>query len=292
MATISDVNGDERQQRIAELKRKMQENASRVKAEQAAKEASGEKPAKTAAVAEAPVAATVAQPVAASAPAATVVAEPVSACNGAAATAPQAAPVTSVNQPKHNHSGTVGRLLTGMEVMFEPVPGIEKGGRMLVRGPNVMEGYLSPSKPGELQKLPSGWHDTGDIVVQDDEGYLTIKGRLKRFAKIGGEMVSLAVVENCASTLWREHEHAAAVLPDKRKGEQIVLLTTFPKADRSELQRWAQDHGVNELSLPRKIFQVKAIPVLGTGKMDIGGVQKLAAEIAARNETGGIQAAE
>jgi len=104
-------------------------------------------------------------------------------------------------------------------------------------------------------------------------------------------MVSLAVVENCASTLWRDHEHAAAVLPDKRKGEQIVLLTTFPKADRSELQRWAQDHGVNELSLPRKIFQVPAIPVLGTGKMDIGGVQKLAAEIAARNEAG-AQAAE
>ena len=205
--------------------------------------------------------------------------------------ATEAAPVISVNQPSHNHHGTVGRLLPGMEVMFEPVPGIEKGGRMLVRGANVMQGYLSPSKPGELQLLPSGWHDTGDIVVRDDEGYLTIKGRLKRFAKIGGEMVSLAVVENCASTLWRDHEHAAAVLPDKRKGEQIVLLTTFPKADRSELQRWAQDHGVNELSLPRKIFQVPAIPVLGTGKMDIGGVQKLAAEIAARNEAG-AQAAE
>jgi acyl-[acyl-carrier-protein]-phospholipid O-acyltransferase/long-chain-fatty-acid--[acyl-carrier-protein] ligase len=205
--------------------------------------------------------------------------------------ATEAAPVISVNQPNHNHHGTVGRILPGMEVMFEPVPGIEKGGRMLVRGANVMQGYLSPSKPGELQLLPSGWHDTGDIVVQDEEGYLTIKGRLKRFAKIGGEMVSLAVAENCASTLWRDHEHAAAVLPDKRKGEQIVLLTTFPKADRSELQRWAQDHGVNELSLPRKIFQVPAIPVLGTGKMDIGGVQKLAAEIAARNEAG-AQAAE
>jgi acyl-[acyl-carrier-protein]-phospholipid O-acyltransferase/long-chain-fatty-acid--[acyl-carrier-protein] ligase len=180
-----------------------------------------------------------------------------------------------------------------MELKFEPVPGIENGGRMLVRGPNVMQGYLSASKPGELQKLPEGWHDTGDVVAQDPEGCLTIKGRLKRFAKIGGEMVSLAVVENCASALWREHEHAAAVLPDKRKGEQIILLTTYPKADRSDLQRWAQDHGVNELSLPRKIFQVSAIPLLGTGKMDIGAVQKLAAELAARVEaTGGAQAAE
>lgn len=205
--------------------------------------------------------------------------------------ATEAAPVISVNQPGRNHPGTVGRLLPGMEVKFEPVPGIEKGGRMLVKGPNVMQGYLSPSKPGQLQKLADGWHDTGDIVVQDEDGFLTIKGRLKRFAKIGGEMVSLAVVENCASTLWREHDHAAAVLPDKRKGEQIVLLTTFPKADRSDLQRWAQDHGVNELALPRKIFQVQAIPVLGTGKMDIGAVQKLAAEIAARNDSG-VQAAE
>jgi acyl-[acyl-carrier-protein]-phospholipid O-acyltransferase / long-chain-fatty-acid--[acyl-carrier-protein] ligase len=153
-----------------------------------------------------------------------------------------------------------------------------------------MQGYLQASKPGELQKLEDGWHDTGDIVSQDEFGALTIRGRLKRFAKIGGEMVSLAVVENVASTLWREHDHAAAVLPDKRKGEQIVLLTTHPKADRSDLQRWAQDHGVNELSLPRKIFQVPSIPVLGTGKMDIGAVQKLAVEMAARQEGGALAA--
>jgi acyl-[acyl-carrier-protein]-phospholipid O-acyltransferase/long-chain-fatty-acid--[acyl-carrier-protein] ligase len=156
-----------------------------------------------------------------------------------------------------------------------------------------MQGYLQADRPGELQKLPEGWHDTGDVVSQDGEDYLTIKGRVKRFAKIGGEMVSLAVVENVASTLWREHDHAAAVLPDKRKGEQIVLLTTYPKADRIDLQRWAQDHGVNELSLPRKIFQVSAIPVLGTGKMDIGAVQKLAADLAARVEAqGDARAAE
>ena len=104
-------------------------------------------------------------------------------------------------------------------------------------------------------------------------------------------MVSLAVVENVASTLWRDHDHAAAVLPDKRKGEQIVLLTTYPTAERSDLQRWAQDHGVNELSLPRKLYVVPSIPVLGTGKMDIGAVQRLAAELAAATESG-VQAAE
>jgi acyl-[acyl-carrier-protein]-phospholipid O-acyltransferase/long-chain-fatty-acid--[acyl-carrier-protein] ligase len=207
--------------------------------------------------------------------------------------ATEAAPVIAVNQPGRNRPGTVGRPLPGMELKFEPVPGIESGGRMLVRGPNVMVGYLSSDRPGELQKLPEGWHDTGDVVSQDGEDYLTIKGRLKRFAKVGGEMVSLAVVENVASTLWREHDHAAAVLPDKRKGEQIVLLTTCPKADRTDLQRWAQHHGVNELSLPRKIFQVDSIPVLGTGKMDIGAVQKLATELAARTDAqAGALAAE
>jgi acyl-[acyl-carrier-protein]-phospholipid O-acyltransferase/long-chain-fatty-acid--[acyl-carrier-protein] ligase len=206
--------------------------------------------------------------------------------------ATEASPVIAVNQPGRNRPGTVGRLLPGMEVRFEPVPGIAKGGRMLVKGANVMRGYLSASRPGELQALADGWHDTGDIVAQDEEGCLTIKGRLKRFAKIGGEMVSLAVAENCASTLWRDHDHAAAVLPDKRKGEQIVLLTTCPGADRGDLQRWAQDHGVNELSLPRKIFHVQAIPVLGTGKIDIGAVQRLAAELAASTDTGGSLAAE
>ncbi len=166
--------------------------------------------------------------------------------------ATEAAPVIAVNQPGHNRPGTVGRPLPGMELKFEPVPGIESGGRMLVRGPNVMQGYLSSAKPGELQKLADGWHDTGDIVSQDDFGALTIRGRLKRFAKIGGEMVSLAVVENVASTLWREHDHAAAVLPDKRKGEQIVLSPRTP-GRALDLQRWAQDHGVNELCSPQDL---------------------------------------
>src|SRR5262249_13994462 len=205
--------------------------------------------------------------------------------------ATEASPVIAVNQPGVNRPGTVGKPLPRMEFTYDAVPAIQGGGRMKVKGPNVMRGYLSPKKPGELQPLADGWHDTGDVVQPDEGGFLTIKGRLKRFAKIGGEMVSLAVVENVASTLWREHDHAAAVIPDKRKGEQVVLLTTYPKADRSELQRWAQDHGVNELSLPRKIFQVPAIPVLGTGKMDIGAVQKLAVQLAAAGETT-TQAAE
>lgn len=208
--------------------------------------------------------------------------------------ATEAAPVIALNQPGRNRPGTVGRPLPGVEIRLERQEGIAEGGRMYVRGPNVMEGYLKADQPGGLLKLPEGWHDTGDVVAQDDDGMLTIRGRLKRFAKVGGEMVSLGVVENVASTVWRDHEHAAAVLPDGRKGEQIVLLTTNPSADRSDLIRWGKHHGVSELALPRKIYHVGSIPVLGTGKMDIGGVQKLASQLATASASpgDGAQAAE
>ena len=192
--------------------------------------------------------------------------------------ATEAAPVLAVNQPKHNKSGTVGRPLPGVSLTFEPVDGISGAGRMKAKGPNVMLGYLLENQPGVIQPADQGWHDTGDIVSQDEDGSLTIRGRLKRFAKIGGEMVSLAVVENCAQTVWPEFQHAAAVLPDRRKGEQIVLLTTNENADRMDLLHWFQNHGVSELSLPKKILYTVEIPMLGSGKMDIGAVQKLATE--------------
>ena len=189
--------------------------------------------------------------------------------------ATEAAPVISVNQPGRNHHGTVGRPLPGMETKFEAVPGIEKGGRLLVRGPNVMEGYLSPSKPGQLQKLPDGWHDTGDIVVQDDEGYLTIKGRLKRFAKIGGEMVSLAAIEDFVQRTSPDHDHAVVALPDPRKGERIVLVTTDQSLDRDTLLKAARGGGVHEMVIPAEVLHRPDLPLLGTGKTDYPSLQKI-----------------
>lgn len=190
--------------------------------------------------------------------------------------ATEAAPVLAVNQPVMNRSGTVGRPLPGVQLEFEEVDGINGAGRMKAKGPNVMRGYLYAENPKTIQPIKDKWHDTGDIVSQDEDGSLTIRGRLKRFAKIGGEMVSLAVVENCAQTVWPDYQHAAAVLPDSRKGEQIILLTTNKNADRMDLLHWLQNHGVSELSLPRKLLQVAEIPLLGSGKMDIGKVQEIA----------------
>ena len=187
----------------------------------------------------------------------------------------EAAPVISANQCGANRHGTVGRLLPGIEARIEPIEGINTGGRLYVRGPNIMLGYLRPSNPGTIEPLPDGWHDTGDVVSMDDDGFLSIRGRLKRFAKIGGETVSLTVVENCASAVWPDHMHAAIAVPDGRKGEQIVLVTTCPEANRPELIAWVQNHGVTELAVPRRFIHVADIPILGTGKTDYVSVKRM-----------------
>ena len=188
----------------------------------------------------------------------------------------EAAPVIAANQPGDIRSGTVGKLLPGIEPRIDPVEGLENAGRLFVRGLNVMKGYLSADNPGVLKPLEDGWHDTGDIVHIDESGYMSIRGRLKRFAKIGGEMVSLAVVENCASAVWPDNMHAAAILPDPKKGEQVVLVTDRKDAPRSLLLSWAQSHGVPEIAVPKKIVEVDEVPVLGTGKTDFLAVKTLA----------------
>ena len=188
----------------------------------------------------------------------------------------EASPVVAANQPGANRPGTVGRLMSGMEYRLEPVEGIPNAGRLLVRGPNVMMGYMRPENPGVIAPPPGGWHDTGDVVSIDDEGFIAIKGRLKRFAKIAGETVSLAVVESCASALWPEFNHAAVATADGRKGEQIVLVTTNPDARRIDLVGWAHNHGVPEIAVPRRIVHADNVPVLGTGKTDYMKVQAIA----------------
>lgn len=187
--------------------------------------------------------------------------------------ATEAAPVVAANQWEHNRPGTVGRLMSGMEAKLVPVEGIPVGGRLQICGPNIMMGYLRPTNPGVIERLPDGWHDTGDIVDIEEDGSIRILGRVKRFAKIGGEMVSLAVVENCAAAVWPDHLHAAVTLPDPRKGEQVVLLSEAPDAARTPILTWAKEHGVPEISVPRRVFKVAQIPVLGTGKVDYGAVR-------------------
>ncbi|NJC42366.1 acyl-[acyl-carrier-protein]-phospholipid O-acyltransferase/long-chain-fatty-acid--[acyl-carrier-protein] ligase [Brevundimonas alba] len=189
--------------------------------------------------------------------------------------ATEAAPVVAVNHPDRNRPGTVGQILPGMEWRLDRVDGIDEGGRLYLRGPNVMEGYLSADDPLAIEPLVDGWHDTGDIVDVDDEGYVSILGRVKRFAKIGGEMVSLTAVEGLASAVWPEARHAVVSIPDSRKGEKLVLVTDRKDADVSRLAEWARSHGAPELAVPKKIMRVGEVPVLGTGKTDYVAIQQM-----------------
>jgi acyl-[acyl-carrier-protein]-phospholipid O-acyltransferase/long-chain-fatty-acid--[acyl-carrier-protein] ligase len=194
----------------------------------------------------------------------------------------ETAPVLAINTPMFNRFGTVGRLMPGMEARIEAVPGVDDGGRLYVRGPNVMLGYLRVENPGVLEPPTEGWHDTGDIVTIDRDGYVTIKGRAKRFAKIGGEMVSLAAVETLAGELWPDAMSAVAAVPDQRKGERLVLVTQKSGATRAALQAYAKQRGAADLMVPADVFVVDKVPVLGSGKLDYVGVAQLVREHLAR----------
>ena len=191
--------------------------------------------------------------------------------------ATEAAPVIAVNTPMHFRAGSVGQLLPGIEARVDPVPGIDAGGKLSIRGPNIMAGYMKADRPGVIQPPEDGWHDSGDIVTIDEAGFVTIRGRAKRFAKIGGEMVSLPAVEGYAAAVWPEADHAVVSRADPRKGEQLVLFTTRKDARASELQGWARENGVAELAIPRDIRTLDALPVLGTGKLDYVTMGNLAA---------------
>jgi acyl-[acyl-carrier-protein]-phospholipid O-acyltransferase / long-chain-fatty-acid--[acyl-carrier-protein] ligase len=194
----------------------------------------------------------------------------------------ETAPVLALSTWSYSREGSVGRLLPGIEARLEPVGGIAEGGRLLVRGPNVMLGYLRAEAPGVLDPPPDGWYDTGDIVTIDADGFVAIKGRVKRFAKIGGEMVSLAAAEGLASAVWPDEVHAVIALPDARKGEKLLLVTTRRDADARSLLGAARERGIAEIQVPRDVIAVDKMPLLGAGKIDFPAVKRL---VEARGET-------
>lgn len=199
--------------------------------------------------------------------------------------ATEASPVIAVNTPMGNKPNSVGQLLAKMEYYLEKVEGIPTGGRLIIRGPNIMRGYLLHD--GDSDYFPpsttrgQGWYDTGDIVIVDDHEYVTIIGRQKRFAKIGGEMVSLAQSEEIAILAWPEHTHAAVTLPDIRKGEQIILFSEFNRCERRDLVNAAKELGIPELCIPKRVIFRATIPLLGTGKVDYPCLIDLARDLTA-----------
>jgi acyl-[acyl-carrier-protein]-phospholipid O-acyltransferase/long-chain-fatty-acid--[acyl-carrier-protein] ligase len=190
--------------------------------------------------------------------------------------ATECGPCVSVNTPLEPRYGSVGRLLPGMDYELQPVDGVENGQRLFVHGPNVMKGYLNKEANEKFQAL-GGWYDTGDIVSIDADGYLHIRGRMKRFAKVSGEMVSLTAVEDALAGAFPQYglrcQVAILTRPDADRGEALIAVTNEPRLTLDEIREAIKAKGLTNLSVPREIKAVKEIPKLGTGKVDHRGLQ-------------------
>lgn len=190
--------------------------------------------------------------------------------------ATECSPFISVNTFLHTQKNSVGRLLPSMVYQLKPVEGITEGQELWVKGPNIMKGYMRHTDPLHLDPPVDGWYDTGDIVTVDENRYISIKGRCKRFAKIGGEMVSLMAVEMVVEKRWPGFVHGAVNIPDAKKGEKIVLITTCKDVSKDELLSAFKTAGITELGLPSHIIITDHPPLLGTGKFDYVSAKEMA----------------
>ena len=194
--------------------------------------------------------------------------------------ATETAPVLAVNPLTDIRHGSVGHLLPGVEARVVPIPGIHRGGVLHVRGPNLMLGYYRVESPGMLEapvsEVGSGWYNTGDVVEIDHDGFVHIIGRVKRFAKVAGEMISLEMVEAIANKAAPDFQHGAATVLDEQRGEAIVLFTTAPGLSRERLLEAARLIGMPEIFVPRRFEYIESLPVLGTGKVDYVSLQEMA----------------
>ena len=190
----------------------------------------------------------------------------------------ETSPALAVNVDCSCKAGTIGTFLPGVEHSIEPVEGVEEGGSLVITGPNVMSGYLLSVEPGVLKPPPEGRHDTGDVATVDELGFVRIVGRVKRFAKVAGEMVPLGRVEDTLSQLSGDEPSAVISLPDEGRGEKIVLLTQAKGVTREQAQERIKESGLPELWAPREIRELEQIPLLATGKVDYPKLGRIISE--------------
>ena len=189
--------------------------------------------------------------------------------------ATETAPILTMNSPMQNKMGSVGRFVSDLQYKLTSLPDLKEGAELSVSGPSIMLGYVSPNEPNVIKSPENGWYNTGDVVTVDDEGYVFIRDRTKRFAKISGEMVSLGFVENYILDLWPQFQHAIIATSDLRKGERLILFTTNSKAARKEIVDFARSNGYSELSIPRDIMIIEKMPLMATGKVQYTELMKL-----------------
>ena len=191
--------------------------------------------------------------------------------------ATECSPCVSVNVPMLARHATVGRLIPAMQCRLEPVEGVVQGGRLMVRGPNVMRGYLNAEANAKFQAL-NGWYDTGDIAAVDADGFIQILGRLKRFAKVSGEMVSLTAVEDALAGAFPHYglrcQVAVLSRPDEDKGEALIAVTNESHLQLTEIRAAIRSKGLTNLCVPREVKYVREIPKLGTGKVNHRELEK------------------
>ena len=190
----------------------------------------------------------------------------------------ETSPVISLNTPAFNKCESTGIILPHIEFFLKKVDGVNQGGQLYVKGPNVMMGYLHSDEPEVITPLEDGWHDTGDIVEIDENKFLSIRGRVKRFAKIGGEMISLAIIDGFASDIWPEATSVAAAKFDPKKGQKIVLITNCLEAKLEDLRSLIKSAGLTEIYVPAQLIIIEQIPLLGSGKVDYSKIQELIME--------------
>jgi acyl-[acyl-carrier-protein]-phospholipid O-acyltransferase/long-chain-fatty-acid--[acyl-carrier-protein] ligase len=183
----------------------------------------------------------------------------------------ETSPVISVNLPGAHKPGSIGKPIPGVEVKITQIDSDEEvpvgdEGKILVRGDMVMRGYLGDIEETSL-KIREGWYETGDMGMLDEDGYLWHRGRLKRFAKIGGEMVSLVHVESVLETLLPEGIECCVVdIPDARKGASIVVAVDGKIDDKKISKQLAGN--LPAIAVPRKFLVFEELPKMGSGKID------------------------
>lgn len=200
--------------------------------------------------------------------------------------ATEASPALSMNTKMHYRKGSVGRLLPGIQHKIEKVEGIEKGGKLLVKGPNVMLGYLKYETPGNISaptsvikgKKTKGWYDTGDIVEIDNDGFINIIGRTSRFIKRGGEMVSMQVVENLIYELSPNNIHAVVRVFDEKEGEKMILCTDDANLKISSIRVLIKEKQYSNFHIPDQLKFLKDFPIIGPGKINYIELEKIIAQ--------------